>query len=109
MNLTKFTLLTCICKLRRYFLKHKSANHMSQSNGTLEPHLVKLLSLFASLTLVHMYVPRVPKAVQLVHHMLTIGSQRTRRVFCNSLRCSVVVCHIAHSNYEPLHVPPGTV
>ena len=77
MSLRKCTMVTCNCKLRRCLLADTSANHMTQSLGTLVPHLVQILYSIVWLAIIHMCQdPRVPRAVQYVHRLFTLGSQR---------------------------------
>ena len=67
-------MITCNCKLCKFILADTSANHMTQSLGTLLSHLVQVLYPVALLDIVSSYVLGVPRAVQFVHHLLTLGS-----------------------------------
>ena len=82
--------------------------HVSQSHGAVSKYTCASSSttfILYGVARYSTYVPSVPRAVQFVHHMLTLGSKRTEKAFCNRLRYFVFVYQRAHSYKERMHAP----
>ena len=78
--LRKCIMFTYNYKLPRWLLADASAKHVTQSRGTLVPHLVIVSYSIAQLA-IKKYLARVPRAVQAVHQMLTLDSKRIEKAF----------------------------
>ena len=84
--------------LLRYLLADTSANHMARPRGTPVPHRVQFSCSVTLLAIVHMHQE---------HYMYTLGSQRTKKAFCNWSTYFVFVYQRPRSYKEHKHVPLG--